>query len=283
VRFSCCIFLLLTARLLQAEPVTSPTSEFPIQFRDGLLWVDVNVAQTKEPLHFLLDSGASASVLNLKTARRLGLELGRKVSVMGVGTALTGYWPVKMSATTSGGELPRDYLALDLTKLSSACSNSVDGLIGADFFSGRVVQIDYTTQKLRLLQTKPRASQGQTIPLETRRCGLRVPISVNDGKRQWVRLDTGCAAGLQWVTSKVPADRCTSKLAVGLAEISIPQTITTVRLGEQSVSQVTTGLHRTAIFPGENGLLGNGLLARFGLVTIDGKSDCVVLGYPSPE
>jgi len=31
--------------------------------------------------------------------------------------------------------------------------------------------------------------------------GMRVPISVDGQKRQWVRLDTGCATAFQWVTS----------------------------------------------------------------------------------
>ena len=64
-------------------------------FREGLIWVEVNVPQSKEPLHFLLDSGASVSVLNLSTAQRLGLQLGPKVSVTAVATTLTGHWPVK--------------------------------------------------------------------------------------------------------------------------------------------------------------------------------------------
>jgi hypothetical protein len=80
------------------------------------------------------------------------------------------------------------------------------------------------------------------------------------------------------VTSKKRADRCTSKLAVGLAELSIPQTMTSLRIGNHQIDTVPTGLHSKAIFPGESGLLGNGLLAQFGVVTIDAKSGRLFLG-----
>ena len=267
--------------LFRSAPIT--LAEFPFQFREGLLWIEVKIPQSEKPLNFLLDTGASVSVLNLTTAQRLGLELGSQVTVTGVGTTLSGHWPVKLSAKANQVELPGEYLALDLSKLAGACSNSVDGLMGADFFCDRVVQIDYAAQKVRLLAAKSRGATANAIPLEARRCGLRVAVSVNGGKRQWVRLDTGCATGLQWVTTAVPSEQCTSKLAIGFSELSIPQTVTSVSLGGQRVDGVPTGLHRQAIFPGECGLLGNELLARFGVVTVDAKNGRLILGPRSVE
>jgi predicted aspartyl protease len=41
------------------------------------------LAGSGEPLNFLLDSGAGASVLDLTVARRLGLELGESQNVQG--------------------------------------------------------------------------------------------------------------------------------------------------------------------------------------------------------
>jgi hypothetical protein len=108
-------------------------------------------------------------------------------------------------------------------------------------------------------------------------------VNVNGGKSQWMRVDTGCATAVQWVTSKERADRWTSDLAVGLAELSIPQCLTGLRIGNHQFDTVPTGLHSKAIFPGESGLLGNGLLALFGVVTIDAKSGRLFLGRsPAP-
>ena len=285
MRLSLWACVLLAIRLLHAEPVRLPSvaCELPLQFREGLLWLEVRVPQSVQPLNFLMDSGASVSVLNLSTARRLGLELGRKVGADGVGVSLNGYWPVHLSARAESFELPREFLALDLDKLSKACGNSVDGLVGADFFRDRVVQIDYTEQKLRVLAASPQNNKTNSVPLEVRPCGFRVVVNVNGGKRQWMRVDTGCATALQWVTSQERADRCTSKLTVGLTELSIPQTITGVRLGNHFFDTVPTGLHHKAIFPGESGLLGNGLLAMFGSITFDAKSGRLILGPLSAE
>ncbi len=72
-----------------------------------------------------------------------------------------------------------------------------------------------------------------------------------------------------------------SKPAVGLTELSVPQTVTSIHLGGWRIDDVPTGLHHDAIFPGESGLLGNGLLATFGVVTIDAKSGHLFLGRSS--
>jgi hypothetical protein len=273
-----CAVLIFAAALARVQAASVSLAEFPFEFREGLLWVEVNVPQSKKPLNFLVDTGAGVSVINLSTAKRIGLKLGREVMVHGVPTMLTGYWQERMSAKVCEVELPREYLAVDLDKLSSSCERPVDGLVGADFFRGRVVQIDFDAQKIRLLKPAKGEKFEATLPLQLRPCGMRVPISVNGHKRQWVRLDTGCATALQWVTSDVRPEECGRKMAIGLAEISIPQTVATVGIGGHEFDKVPTGLHGTAIFPGEAGLLGNALLSRFSTVTIDAKAGRVILG-----
>ena len=270
------ILILLTA-LLRAQAAPTSLAEFPFQFREGLLWIEVKIRQSEKPLNFLLDTGAGVSVINLNTAKRIGLKLGQEVTVRGVDTKLTGYWQQRMSAKVGDVTLPTEYLAVDLEKLSRSCERPVDGLVGADFFRGRVVQIDFIAQRIRLLKPQGLGQSGDTLPLELRPCGMLVPISVDEHARQWVRLDTGCATALHWVTSDVP-DQCTQQMAIGLAELSIPQTKTTVGLGENKFANVPTGLHETAIFPGEAGLLGNGLLSRFTSITIDAKAGRVIFG-----
>ena len=277
--FWCRLFLVIIAVAapfsVQAKPTT--IAEFPFEFREGLVWIEVNVPQAKEPLNFLVDTGAGVSVINLNTAKRIGLKLGREVTVRGVQTTLTGYWQERMSAKVGDVQLSRGYLAVDLAKLSSSCERPVDGLVGADFFRGRVVQIDFEGQKIRLLESAKDDKSDASLPLQLRRCGMCVPINVNGQARQWVRLDTGCATPLQWVTSDVKPERCSTKMAIGLAKISIPQIETAVSLGEHQFKKVPTGVHEKAIFPGEAGLLGNGLLSQFSSVTIDAKVGCVVL------
>jgi hypothetical protein len=269
---------MLANRLFSAESVLPENREFPFQFREGLLWVLVQTAESPKPLTFLLDTGAEVSVINLDTAKRLGMKLAEKVSVSSVQTTMTGYWPQKLSVTANGVTLPSDFLVLDLSKLNATCTQSVDGLIGADFFKGRIVQIDFVAQKIRLLNASDDASKTNASRLEVRRCGLCVMVGVNGSKPQRLRVDTGCATDLQWVTTTVQLEQCTSKVAIGLTQLVIPQTTTTVSLAGQTFNDVPTGLHRAAIFDGEAGLLGNGLLSRFETVTIDSRTGQMTFG-----
>lgn len=274
--------LIVLARTLWADsrPRADEPSEFRMEFREGLIWVSVDVAQHPQPLWFLLDSGASSSVLDLETARRLHLPLGDRVRVEGVAATRPGYWPVRMTARLGGVVLPSEYLALDLSSLSLACDRPVNGLLGADFFRGQVIEVDYQAQRLRILgsSSNPAFLSADSVPLHSGPAGFRVGVQVNGGALQSVRVDTGCATALQWVRPGDKNRHGEPTPLVGLAKRSVRQTLTGVRLGTQTFDTVPTGLHAKPIFPDESGLLGNGLLAQFGTVTFDTPSGRLHLG-----
>ena len=263
--------------LVRAQGEVPAPSEFPFEFREGLLWVKASIPHSGDSLNLLLDTGAAVSVLNTRTAERLRLKPGGAVRVQGVESMLTGHWLAPVSLRAAGLELPAECLAIDLEQLSRSCERPVDGLIGADFFRGRAVQIDFERQVVRILPAGRATIPGESVPFQLRPCGMRVRLTINGNKRQWVRLDTGCATPLQWVTSKVPPDQCSQKVAIGLTAVSIPQTTTTVQLGTQTFQNIPTGLHEQPIFEGESGLLGNGLISRFAKVTIDAGSGRFIL------
>jgi predicted aspartyl protease len=257
-----------------------PGAEIPFEYRDGLIWLKVRAEGAQEPLNFLLDSGAGVSVIDLGAAQRLGLKLASRVAVRGVQSETTGHWPQRLNAAASGVPLPPDFLALDLQKLSKACAHPVDGLVGADFFRERVVQVDFGAGKVRLLDAAP-AKADEVLPIEIQKDVLRVPVAVNGGKPQWMRLDTGCASALQWVSTARPAVTAATRrrLSVGLAEVPVVMASTTVALGKLRFDEVPTGVHSKQIFSGEAGLLGNGLLSRF-IVTVDALNKRLLLAKP---
>jgi hypothetical protein len=183
-----------------------------------------------------------------------------------------------LQATAHGVQLPRQYLAVDLAELSRACDCRVDGLLGADFFVGRVVQIDFASQKIRLLASAEASRDGNKIPMKVRRNALLVAVEVNEGKPQWMRVDTGCTSALQWVVSQRKFEGGNSaELSVALTELNISSTRTRVKLGSALFESVPTGLHRESIFTGECGLVGNGLLSRFERLTFDTRAGQLVL------
>jgi hypothetical protein len=158
----------------------------------------------------------------------------------------------------------------------------LDGLIGLDFFRNHIVQIDFEARRIRLLDRAD--STGPPLPMETRPSGLVVMASVDRHKPQWLRVDTGCASPLQWVTRRtVHSTGHNAEPAIGLAVLTIPEAQVAVRLGNYSFQNVPAGLHRDAIFPGESGLLGAGLLAHFKTVTLDAPAGRLFFGDLNSE
>jgi len=246
------------------------------------LWIEVKVPQSAKPLNFLLDTGAGVSVINLATAKRLGLNLAERVSVRGVGSVTEGYWPQRLSAKLDEVTLPKEFLAVDLGELSKVCECCVDGLLGVDFFQGRAVQIDFHALKVRLVKSGAVPANATVLALRSSSRSLLAPVRINDSKPQWMRLDTGCVSALQWVAKGARPVGTKAAVSVGLTELNIRTTPTRVRLGAEEFESVPTGLHDSEIFSGEAGLLGNGLLSEFERVTIDTKASRLVLqGRPT--
>jgi|ERR1039458_3438922 predicted aspartyl protease len=278
-----CNVLLLGFALVSAARAASPASAdaLPFEYSEGLLWVQLEVQlevpQSARPLNFLFDTGAEMSVINADTAKALGLAAGSKIQVRGVGKTTTGHWPVPMAAKAGGLEMPAKYLSLDLSRLAQSCERPLDGLLGMDFLQGRVVEIDFTTHLIHFREELVPAKLDIDLPMKVSGNCYCVPVRVNRKHTQWVRLDTGCATALQWVNADSAIGTTSKKTAIGLAGLAIPQTQTTVSLGNKEFDQVPTGLHRRAIFAGESGLLGNGLLNLFKTVTIDTKTKRLVL------
>ena len=282
VRSCLCVVLVLAAMLFGAKAAPSG-AEFPFRFHDGFLWVEVAVPQSEQPLNFLLDTGASVSVINLKTAQRLKLTLSKPVAVRGVETTTVGFFPQRLLATADKVQLKKDYLAVDLEELGQACCCCVDGLIGVDFFRGKVVQIDFAERKIRLLKSTEGIDSKTVISLKMRPCGMEVPVRVNGSEPQLVRLDTGCASPLQWVTTGVRPGDCSQRPAVALSRFTVNECKSAVRLGNVEFQSVPTGIHANEIFAGEAGLIGNGILSEFKTVTIDTKRGQLILGERVPN
>ncbi len=259
---------LLAPRLAHAS--VEPQSA-PLRFRDGLIWIDVRADNHARPLQFLVDSGASISVLDRQTARDLDLALHPEVQVAGVGNTALGHGPIRCPASIGPIRLPDHLLVLDLHRLSQACGNTVHGLIGADFFRNRIVELDYEGGALRIHASPPDTTAAvAVVPLRAGPRGLRIEAGINDGPVQRLRVDTGCASALHWVSPTAHRPHLPRTTTTSLSRrSSIPQTFATLRLGNRRWETVPTGLHPHPIFPGEAGLLGNGLLAMFGTVTFD--------------
>jgi len=262
----------LSALALLLFVFSAGAREIPFDFVDGYILVHASV--NAQPVTLVLDSGASASVLSLEAARRLHLALGEALPVDGVDANGTAFRMKRTTPTVQGFPLGQFALAIDLRNAAQLCSEPVDGLIGADFFKGRVTQIDYANHRLRLLAAAP--AEGESLPLRALNGIFCLPVSVNGSKPRWTRLDTGCNDALHWVVPRFAATQQRRGVSIGFITNTDDETLVSVGLGRLLLPHIETALHGSAIFPGEAGLLGSEVLAQY-RVTIDARDGRILL------
>ena len=265
--------LFLTLLFPFVRPAGAAT-EIPFAYGDGMICLKVTVAGQSAPLNFLLDSGAGVSVLDLSVARRRGLKFGERQTVAGVYSHSVAYQVSDFVAHTAGIPIASSLLAVDLSGPSRACHQRIDGLIGMDFFRGRIVQIDFAAQRIRLLQSEEVNETGcEILPLTARNDSWCARVSVDGNAPEWLRLDTGCNSAVEWV---VTGDEAKKLGWASAGPNSVRECRTDLQLGLKHVADVKTGIHTERMFAGEMGLIGNGLLSRF-TVTIDSaKKRCLL-------
>jgi hypothetical protein len=243
-------------------------AEIPFRLADGFIRVEVQLNSSSKPLSMLLDSGASASVLNLTTARRLHLETGKPRGIQGVASDAQAYRIESLPATISGIKCGVIALAADMSRADELCAEPVDGLIGVDFFRNRIVEIDYSKQSIRLLTDTPTPAATQRLPVKVINGVACVGVGVNGSSPRWTRLDTGCNDSLHWVVPRLAQSGMQRSVSIGFVTDSRDLAPARVTLGKFAVDSVPVALHGRPFFDGEAGLLGNGLLSRF-TVTLD--------------
>ena len=249
--------------------------EIPFRYQDGLIWVKVGLTGKREQLNFLLDSGASVSAIDLQTAHTARLHLGDRQPVEGVSGQGFGYRVNDLRAIVGAIALPKSVLAIDLRTISECCHQHIDGILGVDFFRDRIVQIDFNAGKICLLKDcDTNIANCDILPIKMCNGAFCVPVQISGNPMQWMRLDTGCDSALEWVVTGTEKRRMSGP-SIGLQSDSPHPIKTSARLGKHCFNDITAGIHTKQIFPGEDGLLGNGLLSKFCL-TIDERKSRVI-------
>jgi len=263
------VFLFSLILAVSFSAASEPAVELPFTIQNGFILVKAQVGNHAEPLTFLVDSGASTSLLSLHTANRLHLRLGAPEVAHGVGIDVKAYNVKALRVTAGDCELTKVDLAVDLRNTALLCPQPVDGLIGADFFAHKIIQIDYAGKHLRLLRDAP-GDDGKTslLPIRLHNGVYCVGVSCNGSQPRWTRLDTGCNDPLHWVVPRTVAPRHRKEVSLGFMTDERDVTLASVTLGPFALGTVETSLHGAPMFPDEAGLLGNGILSKF-LVTVD--------------
>jgi predicted aspartyl protease len=155
------------------------STTLPFELIDGHIIVPVSV-NGSEPLRFVLDSGASATViLESSSTKSLPLNMGAAMTVSGVGTGEDPQAYIIEDTNLTVGSVHLQglsvvYLPLDSVPFFDNLDEVYfDGVIGAPFFKRLLVEIDYDQQKIVFsepdtLQTRLDASGDawQALPLQ---------------------------------------------------------------------------------------------------------------------
>jgi hypothetical protein len=201
------------------------TLDIPFELRNHIfLKVSVNGS---EPLTFILDTGASRTILDVRLARSLGLEVepeGKVTDATGANQPdafrikdkltlkLPGLVLYLQAAAISLADLQRCFdLAAqgkvgfirkhDPKKGPIAVPPKIDGILGKDVFDKFVIEIDYRQRRLSLYDTETEATTaGEIIPIEVGNSFTFVRVQLKNNKMRSIAarliLDTGAGMPL---------------------------------------------------------------------------------------
>ena len=133
-----------------APPVSPPATPFSLAgAKTPLILVSVRVGDAG-PFTFILDTGASMTVLSTKTADAIHLRRGTDVTATGAGGE--GSASLAVVDRLSVGTTHVEHLSVavaDMPHVEKAIGRSIDGILGYNFFRDRCVQIDYARHEVR--------------------------------------------------------------------------------------------------------------------------------------
>ncbi|HUS32279.1 MAG TPA: retropepsin-like aspartic protease [Kofleriaceae bacterium] len=283
---------------LASEPVTVPIEAVygdPSVTKGGLIFVKVSI--NDQPMSFILDTGAEATVLNSSRVSKLGLQgVGTFATGAGGGDVVLSYVPgvtTKVGGATVSNQIVAAILLDDIEKM---LGRPLDGILGYDFLSRFVIEIDYANQQMRLFdRTKyHHTGSGKPIAITLEDSTPFFDASVEIPKRGLLAghfvLDTGCLCDVQLFTPFVDANNLLAALpdakqsgmsaGAGGQTKEVSASIPSIHIGDVVVKDVRADLARDTFGamadPESTGLIGGLTFGRFTLV-LDYKSKQVFL------
>ncbi|MHB8301655.1 MAG: aspartyl protease family protein [Acidobacteriaceae bacterium] len=158
----------------------------PFEYFNQHIYVVLTV-NDRPGLIFMLDSGASRNILNLRTARRLGIKSRNLKQERNVGFGAERIYvapetPVR--AEIESVPVARVMSVMDLGKFERHSSHAIDGMLGHPFLQQFVVKLDFENDLLTLFPAAQFSYHGLGV-----RVGLRdgenfaaIPITVGSSK-----------------------------------------------------------------------------------------------------
>ena len=158
----------------------------------------------KGPYSFIVDTGVTPSVIDRAAAEGAGvaIDTSRSGEASGAGSSTMTVQRAPIRELMLSGVIFRDLdaLAADLTRLSTRLGQPLHGILGDNFFEGRVVTIDYANQRMTIARRAQPLPPGVIeLPFTTAKDDI-IPIIQDfevNGRRIPVSLDTGSSLAVE--------------------------------------------------------------------------------------
>lgn len=154
-----------------ASPQARSPHRVPFEITNNLVILQGSINGSK-PLAFILDTGASTTVISDSRARELGLKLEGKTDATTQGGSIEASFVKGVSLNLSGVEFSEMTLAaISLSGLEAGLGRKVDGILGYEIFNRFVVEIDYASKAVTFYEPQGYEYSGR---------GEVIPISIED-------------------------------------------------------------------------------------------------------
>ena len=284
----------------QAAVVKQTVVEIPFDFVRGSILVRGTV-NGRGPFWMMLDTGADPSIVELGTAKSIGLKIsaaGQQGSGGGADKNLA--YETSLPLLQLGGLTASNVeaLAMDLSKLSSALERPISGVLGYSLLKTRIVQIDYPKRRVRFYSSPPpcagpahpESTSCTTLSFRYKDDILATGVTVDD-KPVTTNVDTGSNSNFQVAPGAVEKLGLGDDVARAHASNSVgfngtlknrEGTVRNVKVGNISVNDPAVVFFGKGMGMDEEPWdlrMGNGFLKNY-VVTLDYPDGWITLAAP---
>jgi predicted aspartyl protease len=150
-----------------ACPQTRSLHRVPFEITNNLVVLQGSINGSRA-LAFILDTGASATVISDSRAKELGLKLEGKTDATTQGGSIEASFVKDVSLNLSGVEFPKMTLvAVRLSGLEAGLGRKIDGILGYEIFNRFVVEIDHASKVVTFYEPQgyKHSGHGEVIPI----------------------------------------------------------------------------------------------------------------------
>lgn len=197
-KFLSVFVLFLSPALLYAR---QPSAVLPINYVDGLIFIELRLNEYDKPLHFMFDTGAGVTVIDTQVAFDIDLVVSDTLKIGTSSKSILTPFSYK-NRIVIHDDVVLDGIEIgimDLEHLSEYLKINVDGIIGLDLMKNFIVETNADNKELRIYQPLNSSEIPMGVPfeihgLESNHFGIPLTIQLNKNAEpieMLFKIDTG--------------------------------------------------------------------------------------------